>query len=89
MGRLIDTEELLERLHNIDFREEDDRCITELVIASIPTFEKDDRNYNKMINEINYWMNKCEQYESTIIKLSVRLMEREQCGADMRGGDAQ
>ena len=85
MGRLIDTDALLERVHNMDYREEDDRCITELVIASIPTFEKDDSKYNKMFNEINYWMNKCEQYESTIIKLSVRLMERELSGADMRG----
>ena len=85
MGRLIDTDELLERLHNMDFREEDDRCIAELVIASIPTYERDSSEYLKMSNEIKYWRNKCEQYESTIIKLSVRLMEREYCGADMRG----
>lgn len=70
----IDAGMLIERLHNTAFKDGDDRSIILNVIDSLPMVGYEEFEYNKMLEEINYWRNKCERYESTIINMAVRMM---------------
>lgn len=75
--RLIDADKVVERLHGTAFLEGDDRSIALEIIEAMPREGYEDHECNQMLNEIDFWRKQCEKYESTILKLACKLMERE------------
>lgn len=79
MTRLIDADELIEKLHGRAFKDGDDRSIVCEIIKKMPTepepYSSDE--VSNMLNEIDYWRKHCDLLERTVIKLAIRYMERE------------
>lgn len=75
--RLIDKDELVERLHNRAFLDGDDRaiCLSEIEKCSRVGYEQFE--VDAMLKEAEFWRKKCESYEHTILTLAVKLAERE------------
>ena len=83
MSDLIHANDLMARLHNTAFKDGDDRSIVYNIIQNIPAVDacpndKVSSDMNKILAELDYWQKKCEEYESTIVKMAVLLMQRKE-----------
>lgn len=74
--RLIDADALKEAVVCTTMSSEQ-RNLFNALIDKQPRTGYEETEVSKMLNEIDYWRKHCDLLESTIIKLSIRYMERE------------
>ena len=74
-GDLIHANEMIDILHNTNFKDDDDREIVYAVIERLKgkTVQTENEAFKK---ELDYWHDLAKSYENTIVKLSVALTER-------------
>lgn len=74
-GDLIHANELIEILHNTNFKDGDERAIVYAVIERLK--KKTVQTENEALKkELDYWHDLAKSYENTIVKLSVALTEK-------------
>ena len=74
--RLIDADKLKEAVVGITMSSEQ-RNLFNALIDRQPRTGYEEEEVSKMLKEIDYWRKHCDLLESTIIKLAIRYMERD------------
>ena len=74
--RLIDADALIKAVNGTTMSAEQ-RNLFNALIDKQPRRGYEEEEVSKMLNEIDYWRKHCDLLESTVIKLAIKYMERE------------